>query len=66
LTGILLFSCLPRPSTVEIAALNYLGLGPVGLRRGEHHHKKREQQGDEIGIGHQPAFVVFVGSGWFP
>ena len=37
---------------------NLLGFGLVGLRGGEHHHEKREQQRDEVRIGDQPAFVV--------
>src|ERR1019366_9313269 len=35
-----------------------LGLILVVLRGSEHHHEEGEQQRHEIGIGHQPAFVV--------
>ena len=37
-----------------------LRLGLVGLGRGEHHYEEGEQQGDEIGVGDQPAFVIRV------
>jgi hypothetical protein len=32
----------------------------VFLRSGEHHHEKGEQQRNEIGVGNQPPFVVFM------
>ena len=39
---------------------NLLGFAFVSLRTGEHHHEEGEQQGDEVGIGYQPAFMIFV------
>src|SRR6185295_6190375 len=39
---------------------NLFGFGFIGLRRCEHHHKKCEQQGDEIRVGNPPALVIFV------
>ncbi len=39
---------------------NLLGLGFIGLRAGVHHHEESEQQGDEIGVGNQPALGVLV------
>jgi hypothetical protein len=42
---------------------NHLSLGLVGLRRGEHHHEEGKQKGNEIGVGNQPAFVIFVRGG---
>ena len=73
LVGGLLFSCLPRPSTMESVSLNCpcssasltdsetaRALLLSALRGGEHHHEEGEQQGDEIGVGYQPAFVILV------
>src|SRR5579871_4121072 len=37
----------------------------VGLSGGEHDDKEGKQQGNEVGIGYQPALMIFVGFGPF-
>ncbi len=39
--------------------------GLVGLGGSEHDHEERKQQRDEIRIGDQPAFMVFVRNSFF-
>ena len=42
------------------------GPGLIGLRGREHHHEEREQKRDEIGVGDQPTFMIFVSGFFFP
>ena len=45
-------------------SFNGVAYGPVfaliDRRHRIHHHKKGEQQRDEVRVGHQPTFVIFM------
>jgi len=49
---------LRQKSGIELRDLLHTPGVNVGGRK--HHHKERKQERDEVGVGHQPALVVFV------